>query len=315
MRLCEITESSDSRKTNKMLYFRQTVDSIIDKIKGKTIVVFDTETSGLSALLPWVQVTEIAAIAIDADSGRVIDKFHRKINLTPETKAEISKQKKNIKDGDRGSLENPKGMNIPDLFKMSKYGEKNTQFKDIKEVYSEWLDFLSQFDHPVMLGQNAAFDMGHMFAPLKKLGLPRPQIGEVMDTMIMARTWIYPLLKAAADAGGEASADMLSKFDTVRNGKTSQSFTLGKLGQAFDVSGEHWHSGISDAMQTYGIFNKMIQFLKTAKEQGHEDSDVFKQWHAKMSGTAFNYGKRPAFGSTVKSDTKKGIQARGRARI
>jgi len=315
MRIHELIETRDSRRTNKMLYFRQTVDSILKKIEGKTIVVFDTETSGLSALLPWVQVTEIAAIAIDADTGKQIDKFHQKINLTPETKDEIKRQKRNQKPNDSGSLEGPRGANIPTLFKMSKYGEKNTTFKDIKDVYTDWVAWLGKFDHPVMVGQNAGFDMGHMFSPLKKLGLPRPNIGEVLDTMTMARTWIYPLLKAAAEAGDETSTKMLSGFDVTKNGKISQSFTLGKLGQVFDVPAEHWHSGISDVLQTYGIFNKMIQFLKQAKEEGHDESDLFKQWHIKMSGIAFKYGKRPAFSSTVKKDTETGIKARGAPRV
>jgi DNA polymerase III alpha subunit (gram-positive type) len=314
MRISELFES-DRNLRNKMLFFRQTIDSILDKIKGKTIVVFDTETTGFSVHLPWVQVTEIAAVAIDGDTGKIIDKFHHKVKLTPETRAEIDKQKKNISSTDRGSIEGPKGLNIPDLFRMTKYGEANAPFSEIKEVYQEWVDWLNQFNNPVMLGQNAAFDMGHMFAPLKKLGIERPHIGEVLDTMTLARTWIYPLLKAASDAGDAQSTKMLSGFDITRNGKVSQSFTLGKLGQVFNVTANHWHSGISDAMQTYGIFNAMIQFLKNASEAGYDDSDVFKEWHKKMSFKAFSYGKRPAFQATVKGETEKGIKSRGHPRI
>ena len=70
MKILDLLEGDNTRR-NKMLYFRQTIDSILDKIKGKTIIVFDTETTGLSVKLPWVQVTEIAAIAFDADLLRI----------------------------------------------------------------------------------------------------------------------------------------------------------------------------------------------------------------------------------------------------
>lgn len=320
MRIIEILEANNNRR-NKMLYFRQTIDSILQKIAGKTIVVFDTETTGLSVKLPWVQVTEIAAVAFDADTGKQLGKFHRKIHLTDVTKQEIQRQRKNIKepsapdakDGDRGSLEGPRGANIDDLLAMTKYAEQNTEFGEIKQIYTDWIRWLNQFNEPVMLGQNAAFDMGQMFAPLKKLGLPRPKIGEVLDTMIVARTWIYPLLKAAEEAGDLESAEKAAGFTDPKSGKLT--FRLGTLGKVFNVPAEHWHSGISDALQTYGIFNKMIQFLKSAKAAGYEDSDAFKKLHAKMSGQAFTYGKRPAFQSTIDSDTAKGIKARGKPRI
>lgn len=320
MRINELIFERDNTKRNKLIYFRQTIDSILDKIAGKTIVVFDTETTGLSVKLPWVQVTEIAAVAINADTGEQIAKFHKKINLTDVTKAEMEKQRRNIKPptapgigGDRGSLEGPRGANIDDLLSMTGYHNTNTVFEEIERVYSSWVEWLNQFDYPVLLGQNAAFDMGQMFAPLKKLGIARPKIGEVLDTLTLARVWIYPILQAAAAAGDPVSANMLNTFVNPKTGKTT--FNLNTLGKVFNVPAQQWHSGISDALQTYGIFNNMIQLLKDAKTRGYSDTDIFKLWHAKMSGEAFKYGKRPAFQSTIRSDTKKGIKARGHPRI
>lgn len=316
MKIHELLEAKDNTLRNKMIFFRQTIDSILNKIMGKTIIVFDTETSGLSVHLPWVQVTEIAAVAFEADTGKQLGIFHKKINLKPETKAEIKKQLKNLSDTDRGSLEGPKGANIPDLFRMSRYGDKNTDRTNIEQVYREFVEFVNKFDSPILIGQNVGFDMGQMFAPLKKLNIPRPQHGEVLDTMILARTWIYPLLKAAVAAGDVQAQQMLQGFESVtKDGKTRLSFSLGNLGKVFNVSAKHWHSGISDAMQTYEIFRKMIQYLKQAKANNLESSDEFKKHHGEMSFKAFSYGKRPAFGSTIDSDTKRGIAARGRPRI
>lgn len=315
MLIREILEARDTSKRNKLLFFRQTVDSILSKIQGKTVIVFDTETSGLSVKLPWVQVTEIAAIAFEADTGKKLDTFHRKVKLTPETKAEIDIQKRNMGPDDRGSLEGPKGANIPDLFRMSRYGDKDAPREEIKKVYQGFSDFINQFENPVLLGQNVGFDMGQMFAPMKKLGVERPKFGEVLDTMTLARTWIYPLLKAGEAAGDSKAVEMLQNFNiTDKKGNVKQSFTLKNLGKVFDVDAKHWHSGISDAMQTYGVFVKMLEYLRYAKETGYDTSDEFRNQHTAMSNKAFSYGKRPAFGSTVDSDTAKGIAARGKPR-
>lgn len=314
MLIREICEARDNNRRNKLIYFRQTIDSILNKFQGKTIIVFDTETSGLSVKLPWVQVTEIAAIAFDADTGRKLGDYHRKINLTSATRAEIGVQKRNIGPSDRGSLEGPKGLNIPDLFKMSRYGDDDAPRGNIRDVYQGFVDFINQYDNPILLGQNAGFDMGQMFAPLKKLGIERPRFSEVLDTMVLGRTWIYPLLKAGEAAGDNEAAEIAKKFEITKNGKVSQTFSLAALGRAFDVDAKHWHSGISDAMQTYFIFVKMMEYLRYAKTKGYDTSDEFKKQHASMSGKAFSYGKRPAFQSTVDSDTAKGIKARGHAR-
>jgi DNA polymerase III alpha subunit (gram-positive type) len=300
----------DRKLRNKLLFFRQTIDSIIDKVKGKTIVVFDTETTGLSVLLPWVQVTEIAAVAIDADTGKELSFFHKKIKLTPDTRAEINREREASSPSDSGAREGPKSWNIQRIFKQSRYGDKNTQFDEIKNVYQEWVDWLNQFDKPVMVAQNAAFDMTHMFAPLKKLNIPRPKVGEVLDTMVLARTWIYPLLKAASAAGDEASEKILAAFEVERNGRKTQSFTLQNIGKAFNVPAEHWHSGKSDTKQTLGVLQGMLQFLADARMKNLETSDIFKKWHAKMSKAAFYYGKQPARQQTVKSVTAKGKLAR-----
>lgn len=316
MLICELLEARDNRKRNKLLYFRQTIDSILSKVKDKTIIVFDTETSGLSVHLPWVQVTEIAAIAFEADTGKELDMYHRKVKLTPQTRGEIGVQKRNIGPNDRGSLEGPKGANIPDLFRMSRYGDQDAPREEIRKVYQGFADFINQFEDPVLLGQNVGFDMGQMFAPMKRLGVQRPKFGEVLDTMTLARTWIYPLLKAGEAVGDTKAAQMLQGFNTInKKGNVSQSFSLKNLGKVFGVGAKHWHSGASDALQTYGIFVEMLEYLKYAKKAGYDVSDEFRKQHATMSGKAFSYGKRPAFGSTIDSDTAKGIAARGRARI
>lgn len=313
MRFSELIEA-DNRKRNKLIFFRQTIDSIREKIQGKTLVVFDTETTGFSAKLPWVQVTEIAAVAFDADTGEQLATYHKKINLRPETKDEIRVQKRNMTDTDRGSIEGPKGLNIPDLFRMSRYGDDDAPRVNMSDAYQGFSDFINQYNRPILIAQNAAFDMGHMFGPMKKLGITRPSYQEVLDTVTLGRVWIYPLLKAAEELDILNSKAMLEPLEVERNGRKSVSVTLDRLGKAFGVTAKHWHSGISDVYQTYGVFKSMIDFMQAAKDAGLDNTDTFNKMHQKMSNQAFHYGKQPAFGATVDSETKRGIAARGKPR-
>ena len=287
MKLLPILLERDTTKKNKLIFFRQTADSILKKFEGKTVIVFDTETTGFKVPLPWVQVTEIASISYDMDKGREIDRFHTKIKLKPKTISKIKDQKKNTED--------PNDFPIQKIFKFTRYGDKNAPFSEYKTAYQNWVNWVSKYDKPILVAQNAGFDMGHMFAPLKDLGISRPNYEEVIDTLTLARVWIYPLLKASAELGDEKSKETLDKFNVEKRGKVQPSFALNKLGQAFKVSTDQWHSGMADTLQTLGILTKMLSILKDAKDKNLEDTETFKKWHAEMSSSAFKYGKRPAF--------------------
>lgn len=313
---------SAGTRTNKLIFFRQTAQSILDKVKGKTVIAFDTETTGLSVHLPWVQITEIASIAYDVDSGKELGRYHVKVKLGKEALAEIERQKRNTKIDpetgkviDRGALEGPKGLSILDLLKMSEYEDANTNYVELQEMFEGWVNFVNSHPNVILVAQNAGFDLGQVMAPLSKLKLKKPKFVEVLDTITLARTWVYPILKAAAACGDERSAEMLKQFDVATPKGTIQQFRLGTLGKVFDVPADHWHSGLSDTVQTMGIFLKMLELLRTAIKNGHEKSDVFKAWHARMSKKAFSYGKRPAFEHTIDSQTRKGIKERGVPRV
>lgn len=62
-------------------------------IKGRTFLVFDTETTGLNPKKDHVIVTEIAGIAVDADTGKELGKYHKKTKLTSAVIDRIQKER------------------------------------------------------------------------------------------------------------------------------------------------------------------------------------------------------------------------------
>jgi len=74
---------------NEEKLYGKTISEILDlikKFKGKTLVFFDTETTGLEPNRPYEQVTQIAAMAIDGEDWSLIDKFEEKATLNLNTK-------------------------------------------------------------------------------------------------------------------------------------------------------------------------------------------------------------------------------------
>ncbi len=73
---------------NEAKLYGKTIPEILEHIKqfkGKTLIFFDTETTGLEPNRPYEQVTQIAAMAINGDDWTLLDKFEEKATLNPNT--------------------------------------------------------------------------------------------------------------------------------------------------------------------------------------------------------------------------------------
>jgi DNA polymerase III alpha subunit (gram-positive type) len=73
---------------NEKIYGK-TIPDILDHIelfKGKTLVFFDTETTGLEPNRSYEQVTQIAAIAVNGDDWTKLGQFEEKAALNPNVK-------------------------------------------------------------------------------------------------------------------------------------------------------------------------------------------------------------------------------------
>ena len=74
---------------NEVKLYGKTIPEVlnhISKFKGKTLIFFDTETTGLEPNRPYEQVTQIAAMAVNGDDWNLLGKFEDKASLNPNTK-------------------------------------------------------------------------------------------------------------------------------------------------------------------------------------------------------------------------------------
>ena len=69
-----------------------TITDILDSFQDRTLIFFDTETTGLTGTKDFSQVTEIAAVAFNSD-GEQLEQYHYKTNLSPAVKAKIEKER------------------------------------------------------------------------------------------------------------------------------------------------------------------------------------------------------------------------------
>lgn len=229
-----------------------------DSIKGKTLIFFDTETTGLDPNIKYVQITEIAGVAYD-DQGNQLDTFHAKIHLTDNVKKVIAWEKKNGKAFAGGRK------TVAELLDMTGYYDKNADFGDEIEVLTEFKQWVESFPNPVLIAQNLEFDMKQVGT---KVGAPA--VAGTHDTLLFARIFMEAIMDSLrGNEDIEKARDIMSVIAKNRWGKEYKklSHTLDKLGKVFDVKTDMWHSAIADTQQLAGIFFAMLEWYDKHKEE------------------------------------------------
>ena len=103
--------------------YLQSPEELLKIFSGKTILVFDTETTGLYAHTH--QITELAAEVLDGDTFETLDTFHKKISLNEKTLARIECEKDN---------KDPKHFGVEKCLKLQGYDPEDPDLKEIDNV-------------------------------------------------------------------------------------------------------------------------------------------------------------------------------------
>ena len=238
-----------------------TLDQVVDKIKNKTLIFIDTETTTLDPKKPFAQITEIAGVAYDTNTGERLGEFNMKAKLTSATLSRIEREK-DLKA--RGKWTNPDEKTIEELLGMTAYHTETVPYQEEKDMMEGFVDFINSFAdrNPILVAHNARFDMYQIGKALERHKLPKMPTMPVVDTKALVKNYLHPLLSLMEKEGDPAAEPLIlalrpKKFFINR---------LGDLGTAFQVSTKHWHSAIADTEQLAGILSALINFFEERQD-------------------------------------------------
>jgi DNA polymerase III epsilon subunit-like protein len=231
--------------------YLQSPKQLIDVFSGKTILVFDTETTGLFSQTH--QITELAAEVVDGDSFKVIDSFHKKIFLNDKTKVRIDYEKGVIN-------KDPKFFGVEKCLKMNGYNPDDPELRDLNNVIVDFYEFCNKHNS-IILGQNATYDLNMVNTALKKI-IPGASIKniEVYDTKVFFSVFIIPALQALKAQGDEDTKDIIETiWDPEKNRPSTR---LGLILKAFGIDIVGWHGALADVMSTTLALKKILEFIE-----------------------------------------------------
>ena len=281
-----------------------TVKDIVKKLSNRTWVVFDSETTGLSAKSDFVIITELAAMAIDGNTGKELARYHKKSKLTPEVFSKIKQEEDRMKrftsDGAKEYMPTMQFV-IDDIVSYkNKYWIAKTNLSGIEPTKKnkQWKEFdPTRKSIKDLLSMTAYDEKNTEFVDVQDTVLGFKKFVDAQKNPIViahnAKFDMYQVNNAisAIDKKSKVKADVLDTLpltknyvipmlqemekngddrathalDILKNGKKKAGANLGVLGQLFKVETKMWHSGLADTLQLAGILSQMISFLKTKK--------------------------------------------------
>ena len=258
----EDEESDESQHIIESKYAGMSVSDVLsffERYAGNTWIFFDTETMGFKP--HEQQLTEIGAIAISPDGWtgdpQVLGMFNEKISLQPDTVKRIEKHKALSPE----EKEERGGLTAPEILSMTRYGERGREYKDEQDVLSGFFEFVRSFSSPVLVAQNASFDME--FISVRSGG----RLGRypVIDTMRIMQLFLIPLLQTMRDSGDTEASEFLEKIKRGRGYTAS----MGVVSAVYGISTDEWHNALADVQMLMKLFQHVIDTLR-----GGEDVDI-----------------------------------------
>jgi DNA polymerase III epsilon subunit-like protein len=225
----------------------------LDQKSDKYWVVTDTETTGLPSDPYEVQLTQVSGLAVKYNSElNQFDEqgyFDKKIKLTSKTK-ELLKTPTRIRK----------------VLSFNHYGNKAATYYEEAEILEEFHDFLDQWDNPILVIQNAPFDM-------RFLNTRHPNLkftNEVIDTKDIIQLYYLPALQTLAQTEIWAK-NLVNKIGTSDRDNGLISSSLSKIGPALGLNMTGYHDALTDCRLAMQMLQKIVYFLKE-----HQSLDIKK---------------------------------------
>lgn len=280
------------------------ITDIYRLIYNRTLIIFDTETTGLDPKQDFNMITEIAAMAYD-HNGVMLEKFHKKIKLIQPVFDRIERDKqvlddmKNALPWENGKVyhpddtithngkiwtsrtankssepnkknndwkeRDPNRKRIDDLLKMTGYYEENTEFGEYKEVMRQFSEWVYSFSSPIIIAQNARFDLYQVNSAI--INMFKSSEVKRIDFPVIDTLQLskYYIVPAIKELAENGDEFGIKAMSIMKGDGKKILNNLNVLGKVFDIHTDMWHSGLADTVQLAGIFFAAMNFLRNNK--------------------------------------------------
>lgn len=241
-----IIKYNDFLLEHKMWY--KTISQILSWIEKKSIdndwVWLDTETTGLGGPKK-TQLTQIAAVSTTYNFKSNIftkkDSFNKKIKLTEDTKGKMNEPNSRVKW----------------VLSFNRYGEKGMNYFNEELVMTEFYEWLKNQNNPMLVIQNAQFDMNMLNARYKNVKFDN----EVFDTKSLIQLYYLPTIQKLSETD-DLYKELVKEIGTSERDKGLLNSSMKKIGLILKIDMTDYHDALKDCMITINMVIKIIDFLK-----------------------------------------------------
>ena len=248
-------------------FFESSIEQLFEKLKDfgdNTWIFFDTETTGFKP--ETAQLTEIAAVAaypnnwqfeeVEAEKGL----FYDKIKLNPETIAGFE------------ASDDPKAK-FP--LELTRYGMPSDEYKEKYpkgmpneiDVIKEFLTYVKSQPNPVLVAQNAEFDINFIQTRAEFYNLDvNLRSYPIFDTMMLIKLWHNSLIKTLAEKGDERAQTILQALTMTGKFGDYVTSSMGPVSKAYEISTDEWHNALADVKMMMEMTKVIFMALQEASD-------------------------------------------------
>lgn len=238
-------------------FWGKSIPDFLNWIKNKSIkhwIILDCETTGLRSDPYEVQLTQVGCIVVkydfESNSFKEVGNFNKKIKLTEKT-TELMRDPEH---------------RIHKVLQFNHYFDDPQELNQEENVLKDLFEYISEFEKPVLVIQNAEFDMKYLNTRNSIVKFDN----EVIDTKQVIQLFYLPAIQKLAENNIEYK-NLINKIGISDRDNGLISSSMGKIGPALGIDMSGYHDALVDCRLTMKMLVKILDFLKE-----NPDIDILK---------------------------------------